>query len=78
MRSCPDEQAPISYSYPFITSVIVNDLHVVSSLFRETNAPLIIDPNTVLAQPVTLEGLQPISGRNCKLIKVNGHIAYSG
>ena len=47
--------------------MVINDLHVfgaVSSLRPfETNAPLLIDPNAVLASSVTGQGLQPVAAQ---------------
>src|SRR6185436_4333699 len=53
------------------SSVIVHDLNIGRSVVRptEADAPLIIDPDRVLALPIPLQGFKPIGGRNPKITK---------
>jgi len=56
--------------------VVVNDLDVsgLSSLPRETNPPLLVDSNAVLALPVSLELLKTVPGRYSKVLNGIGGI----
>jgi hypothetical protein len=51
--------------------VIVDDLYIVSiaGTPSEANAPLIIDPDTVLTSPVAFQDLQPVARRNAEKVK---------
>src|SRR5271166_3288098 len=47
------------------SSMIVRDLHVVGAVVLpdETDPPLVVDANRVLASPIPLQQLQPVVGR---------------
>jgi hypothetical protein len=49
--------------------VVINDFHIVSvTVFPdETNSPLIIDADAVLANPITFKKLQAISWRTSQV-----------
>ena len=51
--------------------MIVDDLHVegIGSAPNEAHAPLVVDPNAVLARPATLEPLETVARRNAKILK---------
>jgi hypothetical protein len=51
------------------SSVIVHYFHVMRVFYlpNETDAILVVDPDTVLAGAVSLQGLQPIAGQRCKV-----------
>jgi hypothetical protein len=55
-------------------SMVVNDFHRmgIRSLPAEADAPLVIDPNAILACAVTLQGFQSVAGWNPKLIQPAG------
>jgi hypothetical protein len=52
------------------TSVIIDDLHVVCTCVHppKTDAPLIIDTNTVLAGTLALEGFKAIARRHLQVL----------
>src|SRR6056297_1213500 len=52
--------------------VVVRNFDVIRMPFppEETDAPLIVDSNAVLARPVAFEAFQPISGRNAQKVKL--------
>lgn len=54
--------------------MIVHNLNVVCVIFSpdETDSPLIIDPNAVLALTIPSESLKTISRRNSKILKLFG------
>src|SRR5690606_26681648 len=54
-----------------ILSVVVNDLHLLWSSVgpHEADPPLVVDPDAVLAGPVTLESLKPAAGRNAEILE---------
>jgi len=51
--------------------VVILDLHVLSASFgpAKANAPLIVDPNAVLASPIAFECLQPVAWWHSKSIQ---------
>jgi hypothetical protein len=51
--------------------VIVDDLYVVriAGTPPKTNAPLIVDPDAVLAGPIALQRLQPVARRNTQKVE---------
>jgi len=58
--------------------VVVNDSYVVgvALLPAETDAPLVVYPDTVLALALTLEGLEAIGGRHPEVLKALGPIEH--
>jgi hypothetical protein len=54
-----------------ISSVIINDLNIVSVAVppHETHSPLIIDTDAVSAPAVATKFLQPIAGRNAQILQ---------
>jgi len=56
--------------------VIVDDLNVcrVRSTPYKTDAPLIVDPNTMLALPVAFQAFKPIGRRDPEVVKGPGVI----
>jgi len=58
--------------------VVVNDFYVVgvALLPAETDTPLLVYPDTVLALALTLEGLEAIGGRHPEVLKVLGPIEH--
>jgi len=54
--------------------VVVNNLNLECIAFfpDETDSPLIVDPNTVMSSPVTLQLLQPVRWRNAQRIQAAG------
>src|SRR5699024_11849739 len=54
-----------------ILSVVVNDLHLLGSGVRpcETNPPLVVDPDTVLTDPIALEGLESVTRRDTEVVQ---------
>jgi hypothetical protein len=54
--------------------VIIRDLDFVRpvNLPDETDAVLIVDPDAVLSDAVTLERLQPIARRDAQIVQVDG------
>jgi hypothetical protein len=50
--------------------VVVDDLHVegISSPPHETDTPLVVDSNAVLALPLALEFLETVAWRNAKVL----------
>lgn len=55
-------------------SVVIDDFHVVgvTVIPSEADAPLIVDPDAVLAFALTLQGFQPIGRRNAQIIQHAG------
>jgi hypothetical protein len=51
--------------------VVINDLDIVGVAFQpaKADAPLIIDPNTVLADSVSRELLKPVAGRHAQILQ---------
>jgi hypothetical protein len=51
--------------------VIVIDLDIISVTFApaETDSPLIVDSNTMLSPPVSLELFEPVAGRNSQFME---------
>jgi hypothetical protein len=49
--------------------VIVDDFHVIRVLYlpNETDAVLIVDPNTVLASAISLQSFKPVAGQSGKI-----------
>jgi hypothetical protein len=62
-----------SHSFSSI-SVIVGDLNVMRAIDfpHEANAVLVIDANTVLPGPISLQRLQSVSGRSAQIIQIHG------
>jgi hypothetical protein len=56
--------------------VVVHDLNIGRTVARpaEADAPLIVDPDRVLALPIPPQGFEPIGGRNPKVTKPFGCI----
>ena len=56
--------------------MIVHNLHIFNATFCPTEAhpELVIDANAVLASPVALERLQPITRRNAQIFKSAGDL----
>lgn len=54
--------------------MVVDDFDVVCVSIQpaETDAPLVVDAYAVLSLPVTLERLQPITGRNEQVLQAAG------
>jgi hypothetical protein len=59
--------------------VIIDDLNIkcVSSFKPEADAPLIIDANAVLSQPVAVQGFQPVAWRHSQVIHTTGNLQLS-
>jgi hypothetical protein len=57
-----------------ILSVVVNDLNLLWASVGppETDPPLVVDPDAVLAGSIALQLLQPVAGRHTKLVDRNG------
>jgi hypothetical protein len=53
--------------------MVVGDFQIVGiSLFpAEADAPLLVDPDAVLAEAVTCQGFQPVCGRDSQIIQVD-------
>ena len=58
--------------------MIIRDFHVVSvAVFpTETDAPLLVDANAVLAVTVAPESFQTISGGNTEVLQVGGRVQH--
>jgi hypothetical protein len=56
--------------------MIISDLNIFCACFRppKADAPLIVDTNAILADPVTFEGLKAIAGRYPQIIQPSGNI----
>jgi hypothetical protein len=56
--------------------VIVDDFHIVgiAGTPTEADAPLIVDPDTVLTGPVAFQRFQPIAGRNTQKVEAGRSI----
>jgi hypothetical protein len=56
--------------------VVIDDLHVIGIRVapRETDPPLVIDPNAMLAAPVAFQRLQAISGWNPQVHQPPGSV----
>ncbi|GAA1633772.1 hypothetical protein GCM10009700_21190 [Brevibacterium sanguinis] len=54
-----------------ILSVVVNDLHLLRTGAgpHEADPLLVVDPDAVLSGPITLEGLEPIAGRDSEILE---------
>jgi hypothetical protein len=54
--------------------VIIYDFNVVGLAVApdEANPPLIIDPDAMLAGPITFERLEPVAGRNAQILQPPG------
>jgi hypothetical protein len=54
------------------SSVVVNDLDVPGRPFPpfETNAPLIVDTNTVLPAPIAVQGFEAIARQEAQIVEV--------
>jgi hypothetical protein len=59
--------------------VVVHYLHIFSARASpaKTDAPLIIDANAVLSQPVTFQGFQPVAWRHSQVIQTTGNLRLS-
>jgi hypothetical protein len=59
--------------------VVVHYLHTFSARASpaKTDAPLIIDANAVLSQPVTFQGFQPVAWRHSQVIQTTGNLQLS-
>ena len=57
-------------------SVIIHDFNTIRTMFRPDKADsvLVVNPNTELATPLTRKCLQPVAGRDTKLIKLYNRI----
>ena len=66
--------AQIGHCRRLTSSVVVYQLHLVSIALSpdKTEAPLIVDSDTVLTPSVTRERFQPISRRNPEVVEVEG------
>ncbi len=58
--------------------MVVHDLNIpgIPSVKTETQAPLIVDANTVLSFAVTLQGLKAVIGRNTQIVKARSTMQY--
>jgi hypothetical protein len=56
--------------------VVVHNLNVVSVSLApdETDAPLIVDPDTMLSGPIAFEHFQPVARRRYQVSKLNSNI----
>jgi len=56
--------------------MVIDDLHVISvrAAPNETDPPLVIDPDTMLAAPVTFQRFQAIAGWNEQVRKPPGGV----
>jgi hypothetical protein len=59
--------------------VVVHYLYIFSARARpaKTDAPLIIDANAVLSQPVTFQGFKPVAWRHPQVIQTTGNLELS-
>jgi hypothetical protein len=57
-------------------SVIVNDLNLVGVALSppETHAPLIVDPNAMLASPIAVQPLQSVAWRDAEIAEALGGV----
>src|SRR2546423_10337823 len=60
-------------------SMVIRDLHFIGimALPNEANLVLVIDPNAVLPAPVTMQFLQPVSGRNPQVVQRRGPVEHA-
>ena len=54
-----------------ILSVVVNDLHLLWSGVgpHEADPPLVVDPDAVLTSSIALQGFEPVTRRDAKILE---------
>jgi hypothetical protein len=59
--------------------MIIDDFDVLGRAFspNETDSPLIVDSDTVLAFPVARQSLHPVPGNRCQIFQPIGVIDHS-
>lgn len=58
--------------------MIVRDFHIKGVTFPpiEADTPPVVDADAVLPSPITSQSLQPVAGRNSKVLKPHGGVKH--